>query len=721
MKKHHLFSAAFAVGALAVLWVAAGFLGTNLLALAMTLVIGAVYAFGASELLQFRRTTASLDAALATLPARVDDLQAWLDAVHPSLRNAVRLRVEGERVGLPGPALTPYLAGLLVMLGMLGTFIGMVVTFNGAVFALDGSTDLAAIRAAISAPIKGLGLAFGTSVAGVAASAMLGLMAALARRERMQAGQRLDGKIATVLRGYSLTHQRQETYKALQSQAQALPQVVDQLQALMAQMERMNQQLGDRLLANQEGFHAEMRGVYGDLARSVGQSLQDSLRQGAEAAGASLKPVVEAAMLGIAADAQIMHARVADSAQQQLDGLAARFDVRAAAVADTWQAALASHERSSSATMDKLDHALAGFAANFAQRAEALLAAIDAAQAARLAEQSAAERQQREAWQAALASVAATLQGEWQQAGALGLAQQQEICATLARTAQEITEQARGSAAGTLAEIARLTAGAEELMRARSAAETAAASQHDARLEQIATLLQTELAALREAEAQRGAAAVARLGELQAAVAGHLTTLGTALEAPIARLMETAAEAPRAAAEVIGQLRQEMSQGIARDNALLEERGRILETLSGLLASIEHASTEQRATIDALVAAAATALDQAGERFAARLDEEGGKLGAAAAQVAGGAVEVASLGDAFGAAVQAFGEANTQLVDNLRRIEAALDKSMVRSEEQLAYYVAQAREVIDLSLASQKEIFDELRQLPRRQSAAGVN
>ncbi len=721
MKNHHLFSAAFAVGALAVLWVAAGFLGTNLLALAMTLVIGAVYAFGAYELLQFRRATASLDAALATLPERVDDLHAWLAAVHPSLRNAVRLRVEGERVGLPGPALTPYLAGLLVMLGMLGTFVGMVVTFNGAVFALDGSTDLAAIRAAIAAPIKGLGLAFGTSVAGVAASAMLGLMAALARRERMQAGQALDGRIAGVLRGYSLTHQRQETYKALQSQAQALPQVVDQLQALMAQMERMNQQLGDRLLANQEGFHAEMRGVYGELARSVGQSLQQSLQQGAEAAGASLKPVVEAAMLGIAQDAQAMHARVADSAQRQLDGLAARFDARAAAVADTWQAALASHERSSAATMDKLDQALAGFAANFAQRAEALLAAIDAAQTARLAEQGAAEREQREAWQAALASVAATLQGEWQQAGALSLAQQQEICATLARTAQEITEQARGSAAGTLAEIARLTAGAEELLRTRSAAETAAAQQHDARLAQIATLLQTELAALREAEAQRGAAAVARLGELQDAVADHLTTLGTALEAPIGRLMETAAEAPRAAAEVIGQLRQEMSQAVARDNELLEERSRILETLNGLLASIEHASTEQRATIDALVATAATALDQAGERFAARMDAEGTKLGEAAAQVAGGAVEVASLGDAFGAAVQAFGEANTQLVDNLRRIEAALDKSMVRSEEQLAYYVAQAREVIDLSLASQKEIFDELRQLPRRQPAAGVN
>ena len=37
---------------------------------------------------------------------------------------------------------------------------------------------------------------------------------------------------------------------------------------------------------------------------------------------------------------------------------------------------------------------------------------------------------------------------------------------------------------------------------------------------------------------------------------------------------------------------------------------------------------------------------------------------------------------------------------------------MLRSDGQLAYYVAQAREIIDLSMGSQKEIIEELRQLP---------
>jgi biopolymer transport protein ExbB/TolQ len=61
------------------------------------------------------------------------------------------------------------------MLGLLGTFVGMVDTFQGAVFALEGSTELQAIREGLAAPINGLSLAFGTSFAGVAASAMLGL------------------------------------------------------------------------------------------------------------------------------------------------------------------------------------------------------------------------------------------------------------------------------------------------------------------------------------------------------------------------------------------------------------------------------------------------------------------------------------------------------------------------------------------------------------------
>jgi hypothetical protein len=714
----NLFTIAFLLGAMAVVWVGAGFVGSNVLALVMTALIGAVYAFGTLELRQFRLASASLTSALTAISGPLPHLGDWLAGVHPSLQNPVRLRIEGERIGLPGPALTPYLVGLLVMLGMLGTFLGMVVTLNGAAFSLEGTTDLPAIRAALAAPIKGLGLAFGTSVAGVAASAMLGLMSALSRRDRMQAAQLLDSSIATVLRGFSLTHQRQETYKALQFQAQALPEVVDKLQAMMAQMERMSQQLNERLLSNQSSFHSEVKGVYTDLALSVDQSLRDSLMQSAQVAGESIKPVVEAAMTGVAREAKLMHERMIETAQLQLDGLSARFSATATTVSEGWAAALASHEQSSERMVSGVGQSLNAVATDFGQRSGALLIAVNESYSALLAKQTAGDAQRQAAWVGSLETMAAALSREWQATGAQTRLEQQQICTTLSATAQEITAQVQANAGHTLGEITRLMRSSEDLARSRIVAEADWVEQHRARMDQVASLFSTELGALRNEEAQRGDAAVARLAELQAALAHHLTTLGAALEDPITRLIEIASEAPRAAAEVIGQLRQEMSCSLVRDNELLEERSRILATLSSLLGAIHHASAEQRTVIDALVTGSALALNQAGSQFSEKVDLEAAKLADIAAHVTSSAVEVSSLSESFGFAVNSFGAANEKLIGNLQRIEAAMDKSMARSDEQLAYYVAQAREIIDLSVMSQKEIFEALRQLPGKQAVS---
>lgn len=279
MMNNWMYLAAFVPGLMTIAWVAAGYVGGSPLALLMTSLIGVVYVVGALELKRFQRATESLSRALASIPDNLPSLDSWLSTFHPSLHSSVRLRIEGERAGLPAPAITPYLVGLLVLLGMLGTFLGMVVTLNGAVLALESTTDLQTIRASLAAPVKGLGVAFGTSVAGVAASALLGLMSTLCRRERMKVSYLLDSRIATVLRSFSLSHQRQEAFKALQAQAHALPEVVDRLHAMMEQMERHSQQLGERLLANQEAHHRDARIIHSELAASVDASLRHSLTE----------------------------------------------------------------------------------------------------------------------------------------------------------------------------------------------------------------------------------------------------------------------------------------------------------------------------------------------------------------------------------------------------------------------------------------------------------
>lgn len=630
--------AAFAGGLSAIGWVGAGYLDSHPLALAMTLLIGVVYVAGALELRRFHAATRALVAALAALPADRQQLDDWLARLPDALQNVVRLRIEGERAALPGPATTPYLVGLLVMLGMLGTFLGMVVTLNGAVLALETTTDLATIRAALASPVRGLGLAFGTSVAGVAASAMLGLISSLCRRERGEAGQLLDRAIAGDLRAFSLAWQRQETFRALQAQSRALPDVAERLAALVAQLERQGAQNGDRLLAAQDAFHAETKTVYRELAQSVAHALQSGLADGARAAGAAIQPAVEATLAGLAREANALHERIAATAETRFASLAERIEESAVTVADGWTAALAKQAARDEALAAQLRQTLEGFAHGFAQRAAALVERVDAAHAALHGEIAARDGERQAALAQSLAAMAAALREEWQAAGAQTLAQQQAICRALESTAQGIASEAAAHAGRTLDEIARLS--------------------------------------------------------------------------------ETAAEAPRIAAEVIGRLREQLAESATRDNALLAERQRLMADLGGLLAAMDAATREQRQAIEALTAGAAVALEHASDRFAAAADAGAGKLAAATTEITGGSVEIASLAEALGLAVRQFGDTGGRLVDSFARIEGALENSLARSDEQLAYYVAQARELIDLSILSQQRVVEDLQGLSVRALAA---
>ncbi|WP_219209150.1 DUF802 domain-containing protein [Variovorax boronicumulans] len=1013
--------AAFFVGLAAVCWVGMGYIGTNPLALLISLLIGAFYVMGALELRRYQQATGTLAQAVAERPAAPASLGAWLEPLHPSLRNAVRLRVEGERIGLPGPALTPYLAGLLVLLGMLGTFLGMMVTLNGTGSALESATDLQAVRASLSAPVKGLGLAFGTSLAGVAASAMLGLISALCRRDRLQTAQLLDTRIATVLRPFSLAHQRDESFRLLQAQGEAMPVLVDRLQAMMGAMERQAQALNEQLIGNQQSFHDKTEAAYAGLATSVDRSLKESVTDSARLASTAIQPVVEATMAGIARETAALHDTVGQSMQRQLDGLSSRleagtttvaglwksalaghqqssealaldlrdtlgrftdtFEQRSAALVDGvssrleqtvgsmsehWQSALAQHERASQSLSGDTQRALVAASATFEQHAAALLRTVDSTHAELQAGMAAGDQQRLAAWTAALETMAASLQQQWLQTGERSERQQQAICDTLVKSATEIAAQTEAQARSTLAEIGQLVQAASEAPRALTAASAAfeqhaasllrtvdsahaelhsglaasdqqrlaawtasleamAASlqqqwlqtgEHSARQQQAIcdTLAQTaaEISSQSEAhtrntiaeigqlvqaaseapraltaasaafeqhaasllrtvdaahtELQAGLAAgdeqrlatwtaslqamaasldqqwqqtgerserqqqaicdtlvqtateisaqtaahtkstIAEIGqlvqaaseapraltaasaafeqhaasllrtvdtahtELQTGLAAsdqqRLTAWTAALEAmatslqqqwqqtgehserqqqaicdtlaqtateisaqteahtkstiaEIGQLVQLASEAPRAAAEVMTELRQKLSEGMARDNSMLEERSRILGTLETLLEAVNHASTEQRGAIDALVSTSADLLDRVGARFTDQVDSEAGKMAEVAAQITGSAVEVASLGEAFGFAVQLFSESNDKLGAQLQRIEAALGKSLTRSDEQLAYYVAQAREVIDLSILSQKQIVEDLQQIAGQRMAAG--
>ncbi|WP_175935986.1 DUF802 domain-containing protein [Burkholderia cepacia] len=925
----------FVAGLLAVGWIGVGYVASNPLASAVTLLIAACYVAGAWELLRYRQATATLSHAVAGLTEPPAKLDTWLDTLHPGLRGAVRARVEGARVALPGPSLTPYLVGLLVLLGMLGTLLGMVVTLKGTGAALESATDLDAIRASLIAPVKGLGFAFGTSIAGVATSAMLGLLSALVRRERVDAAQQLDAKIATTLRVYSSAHQRDESFRLLQRQADVMPALVDRLQTMMTSLEARSVALHDRQIESQQAFFDRTERAYAGLASNVGDALKESAAESARVAGAALQPVVAATMTGLAQEMAALRDTVTGAVQRQLDGLTDGFEKTTGNVTAVWSRALDEQRRAGDAVAQQLQTTLGQFTETFAQRSTdlldgvatrlestegrlsdawrdalerqeqvgetlagqharalgeaaatferhsgATLAAMRESHAGLQTELAARDERRLTAWNESLAAMAAKLGDEWQRAGEHSAGRQQEICDALAQTTRDLTAQAsafeqrsndllstiRESHTGLQTQLAardeqRLTAWNESLaaMAAKLGDEWQRAGVHSAgRQQEICdalaqttrdlttqaatfeqrsndllstirdshTCLQTQLAARDEerltAWNESLAAMAAKLGDewqragvhsagrqqeicdalaqttrdltaqastfeqrsndLLSTIRDSHTGLQTQLAArdeqrlaawndslaamaaalrdewahtsaqaatrqqdicdtlartanditaqaqvhasdtinEIARLVQAASEAPKAAADVVAELRQRLSDSLVHDTAMLEERSRLLATLETLLGAVNHASTEQRTAIDALVSTSADLLDRVGARFNDTVDAETRKLDSVAAQVTAGAVEVASLGDAFGMAVQVFGESNDKLLTHLQRIEAALEKSLARSDEQLEYYVAQAREVIDLSMMSQKQIVEDLQQLAGRRASVGA-
>ncbi|KGW93978.1 DUF802 domain-containing protein [Burkholderia pseudomallei] len=855
MSRFHVHLVVFFAGLAAVCWIGAGYAVSNPVALAVTLVIAAGYLAGALELRRYRQATSTLAQAVAALSEPPAALGAWLERLHPSLRHAVRVRVEGERVALPGPALTPYLVGLLVLLGMLGTLIGMVMTLRGTGAALESSTDLQAIRASLAAPVKGLGFAFGTSIAGVATSAMLGLLSALCRRERLDAAQALDAKIATTLRVHSHAHQRDETFRLLQRQADLMPTLVDRLQAMMHSLEQQSAASAERQIAGQQAFLGKAEETYARLASSVGQSLTDSVAESARVAGSALQPVMETTMAGLARETAALHDALTQAVQRQLDGLSAGFETTAAHVADVWRHALADHQRSSDAlaqrlhgsidrivesfdrrSADLLDgvrarldatassvsdawrgalaqqeqaneahaernrQALETAAATFERHSAALLRTIGESHSALQATLESRDEQRLATWTDSLGSIAAKLGTEWAQTSAQAANRQQAICDALAHTSRDLSAQATafeqhtaallrtmseshsalqatlesrdeqrlatwtdslGSIAAKLGtEWAQTSAQAANrqqticdalahtsrdlsaqatafeqhtaaLLRAMSESHSALQATLESRDEQrlatwtdslgsIAAKLGTEWEQTSAQAANRQQAIYDALAHTARDLSAHTQAHASATIAEISQLVQAASEAPRIAAEVVAELRQKLSDSMVRDTAMLEERNRMLATLETLLDAVNHASSEQRAAVDALVATSSALLQRVGTQFTDEVGTQTDRLGGVAAQITGSAVEIASLGDALGAAVQSFGESNDKLVAHLQRIEAALDKSLARSDEQLAYYVAQAREVIDLSMMSQKQIIEELQRVGGERASAGA-
>ena len=681
------FTLAFAIGLAVVAWIGAGFVGSDLLALAFTGLIGAVYCLGFGELVNFRRQTRELNAQVHQLPESQEQVNHWLGTLPAPMQFPVQRRIEGHAAALPGPQLTPYLTGLLVMLGLLGTFAGMIVTLGGAASALDNSTELSAIRSALAAPIAGLSLAFGTSIAGVAASAMLGLASTLSRRDRLQASRALDSALRDKLHHLSADHQRHQAFQALESQAKALPEMASAMERMTARMEQLGQQLEQSLTHNQQEFHSTVGHHYQTLANSVADSLKTALDNTAKQASERIEPIVVQALEQLQKDAHGLQQSWADNAREQLTELISGFQTVTTEAGERWQQNLTAQQAQNQETLAALS---------------------------KQNEQSQSQLQEQlHTWLGTINDQHQTWLKEQQQ-------QLVQSCERLNNAGAEVSQHWHRQQAQSDDMLAALNEALTQYQSHFQTSSTGLIEQQQAGLAELVSTVAAQLDQLREQESERARAANERMEQLEATAARHLSELGTALEAPMTRLIETASETPKAAAEVIRQLQSEIARNSERENELLEERQRLVQELDTLLENQRSTADSQRDAVNSLISGAGETLTGISERFNTLIQEQSQQLGKLGDDITGSSQEVGALSDAFAQAIELFSQSNQQVIASLSDIQKALDNAGTRHDEQLAYYVAQAREVIDLSVSAQKDVIDAAAALRRAEpSEAG--
>ena len=198
-------------------------------------------------------------APLATLLERQERERAFSTTAARFLLDSIASRLEDAR------GVSRYLIGLLVFLGLLGTFWGLLETISAigdTVRSLDsaGTDALSAftqLRAGLEAPLAGMGTAFSSSLFGLAGSLILGFL-------DLQAGQ-AQGRFYTELEEFVSSMTRIETEQGAAPQASTpdadgLAHILEDIRRLLMVAE------GERALAgrNLEAIAKSLRQLSSD-------------------------------------------------------------------------------------------------------------------------------------------------------------------------------------------------------------------------------------------------------------------------------------------------------------------------------------------------------------------------------------------------------------------------------------------------------------------------
>ena len=725
------------------------YLGHDALASLIVVAMGVGLTVGLGELLLRVQRARSLDREVRALPRPATE-QA-IEAASPRLGALLRARVEMQPVPAAGESITPYLVGLMVMLGLLGTLLGLFETLSGAGRALTESGNVEALRNGLSGPMRGLTRSFGCSAAGVSASAMLGLAAVLVRRLEMRVLGAVHGYCAGPLRALSPVRRQLDALDRLASQGEALPRAAD---ALSLAAERLGGLAERWEVAHRTATEVQQKSLLDAFERLRGELTRAAVDAG-KALGSSVTPLVErmVAQTGEAA-AQSMSATLS-ALERDLDGRREADGALRAALREEMSQARVALERDASEKAKASAERLAAMERTLARNSEE--------QAQRLQ----AEREQAHAHIAALEAAARALTTQLGEDADARRAESSrlfgDLAARLDQTAKERAaesrEQLEAVAALGRAIVDQSSAREEmlaqrwqELTEALASALSDARSDDRERLAEQRAELEKHNGALAErwqhlalevqrmAEASRGEeeARLARLDKLAESVGadlGRLTSaMGEQLDARLERerVQVERTEAAMAAVEKGGRaleealVRQELAVhtlleggaeqlskmgSVAQQGALeaLEKLASVTEQQAARFAEFEtHLAQNQAALAQKLAEELASQAHKLGDGLAGTTQ----LVNEAAAVLRASSAEMGAVAELFAKSVERQREAAQSWLESLGELEGAVERAgRGAAADALGDQLASTQEVFARQLQFQRELFEQLRNL----------
>jgi uncharacterized protein (TIGR03382 family) len=694
----------------------ASYWGRDPLASMIVFSIGAALLVGLWELIVRKMRAEALERELRLLPPRPQE--NTLDGASPLLGNLLRARLEHAPMPSLGENTAPFLTGLLVMLGLLGTLLGLFQTVAGAGHALTTSSDVDALRRSLSAPIEGLTRSFGCSAAGISASAMLGLALAVVRRRENRMLRAVYGYATGPLRVQSPVRRQARALEQLVSQGQALPDATAALEGVSSKLGHLSNELVE---LQQTALKSQQRAFSELLAALRGEVLKAATDAG-EGVVTRVSPLVEQ-LSEKSAQTLASQAEALTQLSRQLKDELCRDEVKRRE--------------------------------DGAQALAAMQQQLEAAEAARAAKHAERESALSERWQELLtrldAQVSAARDSERERLASLDaqVSQGQERESARLRELSELAERVG-------AELTRLSAALATQLEQRTQVE----SQHDARAERTLTQLSAAASALEQSLGQQSsslkditeqlpplfqqtasasqAAAERALSELAHVTEQRLTSVSQLLEGELAQRAgreKTLAERAEQAFEHVQQSAGLVQSALSRQSGELEglfvRVGQLLPQLveaaqtgaTETLERLQHAADAQAERFAELEAAIERGRDEHARGLAAQLQEHAGELEKRLAEAGRAVEEAAGVWRASSAEMQALTELWSRSVEQQREaaqdfsesfadVEGAVERAgHEAARAALSDQLAATQEVFTRQLQFQRELFEQLRGL----------